>query len=363
MRIFFTGGSGKAGRHAIAHLVDQGHDVTNADLVPARLAHVPDLRVDLTDAGQVFDALSSYARHSELEPGTGVPRYDAVVHFAAVPAILIRPDNETFRVNALSTYNVIDAAIRLGIPKVIFASSETTYGICFADGELRPHYVPIDEEHVGETANRSRPSIKQLFIEAGPGHRDDQDAFERKLYVIRRIVELAAGPDFYAPSFSSRTIVYKGMLISTQLRRFFADLSDERFASAVALVHSRFSTNTFPSWELAHPFRVIAHNGEINTLMGNKNWMRARESQLASDLFGMDLQSSIDAARFRHVSGQRLALEQPVGDAIRATLTSMGHALIDERPVSFGGAQAIVRLAKGYGAGSDSRKDGMAVGY
>lgn len=147
MRIFFTGGSGKAGRHAITHLVEHGHEVTNADIVPAGLPHVADLRIDLTDAGQVFDAVSSYARHSELEPGTGVPRYDAVVHFAAVPAILIRPDNETFRVNALSTYNVIDAAIRLGIPKVIFASSETTYGICFADGELVPDYVPIDEEH------------------------------------------------------------------------------------------------------------------------------------------------------------------------------------------------------------------------
>ncbi len=150
--------------------------------------------------------------------------------------------------------------------------------------------VPVDEEHVGETANRSRPNIQQLFIEAGPGHRHDQDAFERKLYVIRRIVELAAGPDFYAPSFSSRTLVYKGMLISTQLRRFFPDLQDERFGSGVALVHSRFSTNTFPSWELAHPFRVIAHNGEINTMMGNKNWMRARESRLASDLFAGDLQ-------------------------------------------------------------------------
>ncbi|CAA9493330.1 MAG: Glutamate synthase [NADPH] large chain [uncultured Solirubrobacteraceae bacterium] len=157
--------------------------------------------------------------------------------------------------------------------------------------------VPVDEEHVGETANRSRPHIKQLFIEAGPGYRHDQDAFERKLYVIRRIVELAAGPDFYASSFSSRTIVYKGMLISTQLRRFFADLSDERFASAMALVHSRFSTNTFPSWELAHPFRVIAHNGEINTLMGNKNWMRARESQLASELFGLDLQKIMPIVR------------------------------------------------------------------
>ena len=112
-----------------------------------------------------------------------------------------------------------------------------------------------------------------------PSASTDQDAFERKLYVIRRIVELAAGPDFYVASFSSRTIVYKGMLIPDQLRGFFPDLQDERFASAMALVHSRFSTNTFPSWELAHPFRVIAHNGEINTLMGNVNWMRARESR------------------------------------------------------------------------------------
>jgi len=147
MRIFFTGGSGKAGKYAIDHLVEQGHQVTNADLVPLGRDGVPDLRIDLTDAGQVFNALSSYARHDELEPGTGVPAYDAVVHFAAVPAILVRPDNETFRVNTLSTYNVIDAAVKLGIPKIVFASSETTYGICFADGEIRPEYVPIDEEH------------------------------------------------------------------------------------------------------------------------------------------------------------------------------------------------------------------------
>lgn len=147
MRIFFTGGSGKAGRHAIEYLARQGHRVTNGDLVPAGCDGVADLRLDLTDAGQVFNALSSYARHDELEPGTGVPRYDAIVHFAAVPAILIRPDNETFRVNTLSTYNVLDAAVKLGIPKVVFASSETTYGICFADGEVQPEYVPVDEDH------------------------------------------------------------------------------------------------------------------------------------------------------------------------------------------------------------------------
>ncbi len=147
MRVFFTGGSGKAGRHAIPHLVEQGHRVVNGDLVPLGHPDVADLRLDLTDSGQVFNALSAYARFDELEPGTGVPRYDAVVHFAAIPAILVRPDNETFRINALSTYNVLEAAVKLGIPKVIFASSETTYGICFADGEVRPDYIPVDEEH------------------------------------------------------------------------------------------------------------------------------------------------------------------------------------------------------------------------
>ena len=147
MRVFFTGGSGKAGRHAIRHLVEQGHRVVNGDLVPSGHSGVADLRIDLTDAGQVFNALSAYAGFDELEPGTGVPTYDAVVHFAAIPAILVRPDNETFRINVLSTYNVIDAALKLGIRKVIFASSETTYGICFADGEVKPEYVPIDEEH------------------------------------------------------------------------------------------------------------------------------------------------------------------------------------------------------------------------
>ncbi|MDQ3240440.1 MAG: glutamate synthase large subunit [Actinomycetota bacterium] len=150
--------------------------------------------------------------------------------------------------------------------------------------------IPVDTEHVGETADRTRPVMRQLIVEAGAGFENDQDAFERKLYVIRRICELAAGPDLYICSFSSRTIVYKGMLIPDQVRGFFPDLSHPKMASAMALVHSRFSTNTFPSWPLAHPYRVIAHNGEINTLMGNVNWMRARESQLSSRLFGLDLQ-------------------------------------------------------------------------
>src|SRR5487761_2495222 len=147
--------------------------------------------------------------------------------------------------------------------------------ICWRD-------VPFDDAHVGRTAREAMPRIRQFVVGANGL---EGDAFERKLYVIRRVAELAAGPEFVIPSLSSRTLVYKGMLTAPQLARFYPDLRDERFESALALVHSRFSTNTFPSWELAHPYRMISHNGEINTLRGNINWMRARESLFASDLY------------------------------------------------------------------------------
>ncbi len=147
MRIFFTGGSGKAGRHVIPYLLERGHRVTNADLVPLDAPGVDNLTVDITDAGQLFSALTSYAGFDELEPGTGIPRYDAVVHFAAIPRILMRPDTETFRVNAVGTFNVLEAATKTGIRKIVTASSETVYGICFADGERRPAYLPVDEDH------------------------------------------------------------------------------------------------------------------------------------------------------------------------------------------------------------------------
>ncbi len=147
MRILFTGGSGKAGREVIPYLLDQGHRVMNVDLVPLDHPGVDNIVADLTDSGQVFNALSMYANFDEMEPGTGVPRFDAVVHFAAIPRILLKPDNETYRVNVLSTYNVLEAALKLGIRKVVIASSETTYGVCFADGERKPLYVPVDEEH------------------------------------------------------------------------------------------------------------------------------------------------------------------------------------------------------------------------
>lgn len=145
MRILFTGGSGKAGRHVIPYLLEQGHQVLNADHVPLDHPQVETIDIELTDAGQVLDAMQGYASMGDLDGGN--QGFDAVVHFAAVPRIMLTSDNETYRINTQSTYNVIDAALKAGIRKVIFASSETTYGICFWEGEKKPQYVPIDEEH------------------------------------------------------------------------------------------------------------------------------------------------------------------------------------------------------------------------
>ena len=147
MRILFTGGSGKAGKHSVAYLLEQGHSVLNLDQINLDYQKVLTRFADITDAGQVFDVMGSYANYDELAQGAGVPKFDAVVHFAAVPRLLMTSDNECYRVNTLGTYNVIDAAIKMGVRKVIFASSETTYGICFANGEVKPDYLPIDEEH------------------------------------------------------------------------------------------------------------------------------------------------------------------------------------------------------------------------
>jgi len=146
-RILFTGGSGKAGQYAVEYLVAQGHRVLNVDLTPLDLDGVETLIADITDSGQMFNAMTSYADWDEMEAGTGVPQFDAVVHFAAVPRILINPDNETFRVNTIGTYNVIEAAVKLGIKKVVIASSETTYGICFADGRVNPKSFPLEEDY------------------------------------------------------------------------------------------------------------------------------------------------------------------------------------------------------------------------
>ena len=144
-RIFFTGGSGKAGRHVVPYLIDAGYEVHNVDLVPLDSPGVTNLAADITDAGQVYNALTMHRDFPDLETGTGPQPFDAVVHFAAIPRILIKTDNECFRINTMGTYNVVEAAAKLGIRKIIVASSETTYGVCFAEGHRAPRSLPLEE--------------------------------------------------------------------------------------------------------------------------------------------------------------------------------------------------------------------------
>jgi nucleoside-diphosphate-sugar epimerase len=146
-RIMFTGGSGKAGRHVVQYLVERGHQVLNIDSKPLDNPKVRTLITDITDSGQVFNAFTSYMGLHEFDPSLRAQPVDAVVHFAAVPRIMITPDNELFRVNTMGTYNVIEAAVKLGIKKIVVASSETTYGVVFANEPKDPVYFPLDEDY------------------------------------------------------------------------------------------------------------------------------------------------------------------------------------------------------------------------
>jgi glutamate synthase (ferredoxin) len=211
--------------------------------------------------------------------------------------------------------------------------------------------VPVDDSPVGPTARSAEPVFKQIFIGCAPIITDVQ-AFERKLYVIRKRVEhvianseLAERALFYIPSLSARTLIYKGMLTPTQVEPMFPDLADPAVESALALVHSRFSTNTFPSWPLAHPYRYIAHNGEINTLRGNINWMRAREALCRSPVFGDDLKKILpivieggsDSAAFDNVLEFLYMAGRELPHAVLMMIPEAwsGHEMMDEARKAF----------------------------
>src|SRR5277367_3296709 len=146
-RIVFTGGTGKAGRHVVPHLLAKGYKILNVDLKPLDLPGVNTLIADLTDNGQAFNALSTHFGFEGYDEGKTPAAPDAVVHFAAIPRVMIEPDNATFAANVVSTYNVIEAAMKLGVRKVVVASSETTYGVCFAEGDKDFHSFPLEEEY------------------------------------------------------------------------------------------------------------------------------------------------------------------------------------------------------------------------
>ena len=182
-----------------------------------------------------------------------------------------------------------------------FRCQERFENIVRAEGQtvLGWRTVPTANQELGHTARLGEPAVRQVFIGRNPERLKGNDdlAFERKLYVIRKQAEnqirysqMRAGDAFYIASLSARTVVYKGMLMSVQVQGFYPDLLDDDMESALAVIHSRFSTNTFPSWERAHPYRYLIHNGEINTLRGNENWMHARQSQFRSELFGDDME-------------------------------------------------------------------------
>jgi glutamate synthase (ferredoxin) len=195
--------------------------------------------------------------------------------------------------------------------------------------------VPTDPTGLGESAKASQPVIVQAFIArpAGLGAGPNEDlVFDRRLYVARRLIEKAVSRsalpgrgDFYTSSMSCRTLVYKGMLNASQLMTFYPDLRDPRLASAIALVHSRFSTNTFPSWSRAHPYRYISHNGEINTLRGNVNWMFARQSTFRSSLFGDDLHKILPAV---DADGSDTAIFDNVLELLHLSGRSLAHVMM-----------------------------------
>jgi glutamate synthase (ferredoxin) len=216
--------------------------------------------------------------------------------------------------------------------------------------------VPTNNRPIGPTAQRGEPVMRQIFIRKVSGlpfdRPDDPLGFERKLYIIRKLAESAAKHSsipqkemFYVPSLSARTLIYKGMLNAPQVQEYFPDLRDPAMESALALVHSRFSTNTFPTWARAHPFRYISHNGEINTLRGNINWMHARESMLASDLFGPELRKILPVI---DETGSDSAMFDNVLEMLVLTGRSLPHAVMMMIPEPWSGDPTMSPAKKAF---------------
>lgn len=275
MRVLFTGGSGKAGKHVVPWLVAQGHRVLNFDRVPLGLPGVHDLLGDICDAGQVYSAMRTHAGYEEMEDGAA-QLFDAVVHFAAVPRYGMVPDTETYRVNTVGTYNVIEAALKMGIRKVIIASSETTYGVCFSDGVVDPKVLPLDEDYDIDPMDSYGMSKKVNEVTA----RSFQRRFGADVYALRigNVIE----PHEYATVFPAaaadpglrRRITFSyidardlGQIVDLCLKKdglgfqVFNAVNDE---NSVPQPNSELLARYFPNVPLSRPV------GERESLLSNR---------------------------------------------------------------------------------------------
>ncbi len=236
-------------------------------------------------------------------------------------------------------------------PKIREASAKIFERIVAEEGQqmLGWRDIPTDNSSLGATAKKSEPFMRQAFVQRGANCADDQ-TFERKLYVIRKRAhaEIRTGKQdefWYCASLSSRTMIYKGMLMPEQVGKYFLDLQDPDMDTALALVHSRFSTNTFPSWERSHPYRYIAHNGEINTLRGNVNWMNAREPLLASEFFNDDIKKILPIV---NTNGSDSAMFDNVFELLVMGGRSLPHAMMMMIPEPWGGHESMSEEKKAF---------------
>ncbi len=291
MRILFTGGSGKAGKHVVAYLVAQGHRVLNLDRVPLNHPGVGDLIADITDSGQMFNAVQSYAGFDEMEQGTGAQTFDAVVHFAAVPRILIAPDNETYRVNVMGTYNVIEAAVKMGIRKVIVASSETTYGVCFSDGVTDPKVLPLDEDYAIDPMDSYGMSKRVNEVTAeGFQRRSGADIYALRIGNVIEPDEYVKFPGFFADPGSRRRIAFSyidardlGQIVDLCLKKDglgFQVFNACNDTNSVCQPNAELLARFFPNVPLSRPvepFESLLSNRKAREVLGFKeqhNWRR-----------------------------------------------------------------------------------------
>ena len=297
MRVMFTGGSGKAGKHAVAYLAARGHQVLNVDLVALRHPDVADLVVDITDGAQVYNAMTAHIGMADMEGGAAKP-FDAVVHFAAIPSLHMRAEVETYRVNVMGTYNILDAATKLGIPKVIIASSETTYGVCFANGEVDPRVLPLDEDYDIDPMDSYGMSKKVNEVTARAfQRRSGADVYALRIGNVIEPDEYDRFEGFFADPGQRRRIAFSyidardlGQIVDLCLKKDglgFQVFNAVNDTNSVCQPNAELLARFFPNVPLSRPVaphEILLSNRKIREVLGFReehNWRRYVADPLA----------------------------------------------------------------------------------